>query len=99
MQSHNVAMLGTGLIGDFYTRTLHGQRNRDRVSIVYSRSKERAETFARDWDIQRSTTSVEEAIGDDDVDTIVVGLPNFLHEEVISLAADAGKAILCTKPL
>ena len=28
---HRVAMLGTGLIGDFYTMTLHGQRGRDRV--------------------------------------------------------------------
>jgi predicted dehydrogenase len=99
LQSHNVAMLGTGLIGDFYTRTLHGQRNRDRVSVVYSRSKERAEAFSETWEIPRFTTSLEEAVGDDDVDTVVVGLPNFLHEEVITLAADAGKAILCTKPL
>jgi hypothetical protein len=31
MQTHAVTMLGTGLIGDFYTMTLHGQRGRDRV--------------------------------------------------------------------
>ena len=36
--SHRVTMLGTGLIGLFYTRTLHGQRSRDRVDVVYSRS-------------------------------------------------------------
>jgi len=99
VQSHNVAMLGTGLIGDFYTRTLHRQRSRDRVSVVYSRSEERAKAFADQWDIPRSTTSLEAAINDDAVDTVVVGLPNFLHEEVISAAADAGKAVLCTKPL
>ena len=40
-----VAMLGTGLIGDFYTMTLHGQRSRDRVEVVYSRSVERGEAF------------------------------------------------------
>ena len=39
MKSHNVAMLGTGLIGDFYTMTLHSQRSRDRVGIVYSQSE------------------------------------------------------------
>ena len=38
-------MLATGLIGLFYTRTLHGQRNRDRVHVVYSRSEERATSF------------------------------------------------------
>ena len=41
-------MLGTGLIGLFYTRTLHGQRNRDRVHVVYSRSEERAQAFCAD---------------------------------------------------
>jgi hypothetical protein len=40
-------MLGTGLIGLFYTRTLHGQRNRDRVHVVYSRSEERATSFCK----------------------------------------------------
>ena len=92
-------MLGTGLIGDFYTMTLHSQRGRDRVAIAYSRSEERGQAFADRWDIPDHTTSVEEAINHDGVDTVVVGLPNFLHEEVISMAADAGKAILCTKPL
>ena len=99
MQSHSVAMLGTGLIGDFYTRTLHGQRGRDRVAIVYSRSEERGREFSERLDIPEFTTSIEEAINHPGVDTVVVGLPNFMHEEPIALAADAGKAVLCTKPL
>ncbi len=99
MKSHNVAMLGTGLIGDFYTMTLHGQRNRDRVAVVYSRSEERGEAFSQRWGIPSHTTSVEEAINHPDVDTVVVALPNFLHEEVISAIAESGKAVLCTKPL
>jgi len=99
MQSHSVAMLGTGLIGDFYTRTLHGQRGRDRVATVYSRSEERGKAFSERFHIPHYTTSIEEAINHPDVDTVVVGLPNFMHEEPISLAADAGKAVLCTKPL
>jgi predicted dehydrogenase len=99
MKYHNVAMLGTGLIGDFYTMTLHGRRNRDRVGIVYSRSEKRGKAFSERWEIPGYTTSLEEAIGHDEVDTVVVGLPNFLHEEAIAAAADAGKAVLCTKPL
>jgi predicted dehydrogenase len=46
--SHKIAMLGTGLIGMFYTMTLHGQRSRDRVHTVYSRSEERARAFAQE---------------------------------------------------
>ena len=44
-------MLGTGLIGDFYTMTLHGQRGADRVRVVYSRTEERGEAFSERWDI------------------------------------------------
>jgi predicted dehydrogenase len=62
VKGHRVTMLGTGLIGLFYTRTLHGQRNRDRVEVVYSRSRERAETFARENDVPSVTTDLEEAI-------------------------------------
>lgn len=99
MQSHTVAMLGTGLIGDFYTMTLHGQRGRDRVGIVYSRSEERGQAFRERWNIPASTTSMREAVNHPDVDVVVIGLPNHLHEEAVALCCEAGKAVLCTKPL
>ncbi len=99
MKSHNVTMLGTGLIGMFYTMTLHSQRGRDRVTMVYSRSEERARQFAKDWNIPRWTTDLKEAIEDADTDTVVIGLPNNRHVECTRLAAAAGKAVLCTKPL
>jgi predicted dehydrogenase len=99
VQQHQIAMLGTGLIGDFYSNALHAQRSRDRVRIVYSRSDERGRAFRERWDIPDSTTDMKAAIEHPDVDVVVVGVPNFLHEQAISLAAQAGKAVLCTKPL
>ena len=96
---HRLTMLGTGLIGDFYTMTLHGRRGRDRVDVVYSRSAERGAAFQQRWSIPHATTSMKEAIEHSATDTVVVGLPNDLHEEAVSLAAAAGKAVLCTKPL
>jgi predicted dehydrogenase len=98
-QSHSVTMLGTGLIGTFYTMTLHGQRNRDRVGVVYSRSQERADEFARTWGIPHGVADLREAIEHPETDTVVIGLPNVLHEEAVRIAAEAGKAILSTKPL
>ena len=98
-KTHKVTMLGTGLIGMFYTMTLHGQRSRDRVHVVYSRTEERAKDFAAEWDIPKSTTNLAEAINDPETDVVVIGLPNDLHEEAVAMAAEAGKAILCTKPL
>ena len=99
MQARSITMLGTGLIGDFYTMTLHGQRGRDAVRVVYSRSESRGQAFRDRWAIPESTTDLEAAIRHPETDVVVIGLPNFLHEEAISIAADAGKAILCTKPL
>jgi predicted dehydrogenase len=96
---HRICMLGTGLIGMFYTRTLHGHRGRDRVYVVYSRSAERAKKFAGEWKIPKHTTDLQVAIGDPDIDTVIVALPNHLHEEAVIAAAEAGKAVLCTKPL
>jgi predicted dehydrogenase len=92
-------MLGTGLIADFYAQTLHGQRGRDRIEVVYSRSDERGRAFADRWDIPSPTTSLEEAVADPGTDTVIIGLPNHLHEEAVRLCAETGKAVLCTKPL
>jgi predicted dehydrogenase len=96
---HKITMLGTGLIGMFYTMTLHGLRSRDQVHVVYSRSEERASKFADEWNIPKWTTDMDEAINDPETDVVVIGLPNNLHERAALAAAKAGKAILCTKPL
>jgi len=55
--------------------------------------------FATEFGIPRWSTSIEEAINDPATDTVVIGLPNFLHKQAALLAAKAGKAVLCTKPL
>ena len=99
MKSHKVTMLGTGLIGMFYTMTLHNQRGADRVHIAYSRREERATAFSEEWNIPHATTDLAEAINHPETDTVVIGLPNNLHLKAVELAAEAGKGILCTKPL
>ena len=98
-EGHKLTMLGTGLIGMFYTIALHRHRGIDRVQVVYSRTEERARTFAEEWDIPRWTTDLKTAIEDEETDGVVIGLPNDLHLEAATLAAQAGKAVLCTKPL
>lgn len=94
-----IALLGTGLIGRFYAQSLHGHRSRDRIHVVYSRRNDRAATFADEFGIPHATDNWQAAIESDDIDAVVIGLPNHLHLEVVLAAAAAGKAILCTKPL
>ena len=99
MRAHSITMLGTGLIGDFYTMTLHGQRGRDRVRVVYSRTEERGRAFSERWGIPEHTSDLQRAVNHPETDVVVIGLPNYLHEEAVAAAAEAGKAVLCTKPL
>ena len=94
-----VALLGTGLIGTFYTMSLIGMRSRDKVKVVYSRSAGRAAGFAGQYGIPEWTTDLYKAVNDPEIDVVVVGLPNNLHKEAVFAAVDAGKAVLCTKPL
>ena len=94
-----ISMLGTGLIGTFYTMALLGMRNKDQVMIVSASSEKSAKSFSAKWNIPRWTTSNEEAINDPETDLVVIGLPNHLHKEVVLMAAAAKKPVLCTKPL
>ncbi|MFN7036545.1 MAG: Gfo/Idh/MocA family protein [Bellilinea sp.] len=97
--SHKIAMLGTGLIGRFYTMSLLKYRGKEQVVVAYSRRAEQAQKFAAEFGIPRWTTDMAEAIRDPEVDAVVIGLPNYLHKQAALLAAEAGKAVLCTKPL
>ncbi|MCD6200261.1 MAG: Gfo/Idh/MocA family oxidoreductase [Bacteroidales bacterium] len=99
MKTFKLALLGTGFISDFYTGTIHGQRSGDRVHIVYSRTEAKASEFARKWEVPEWTTDIHKAVSHPDIDAVLVGLPNHRHLEAVKLAAEAGKAVLCTKPL
>ena len=98
-KSHKIAILGTGFISDFYTSTLHSQRALDRVHTVYSRSIKKGNIFKEKWGIENCTDDMNSAINNTEVDTILIGLPNHLHKDAVLAAAEAGKSILCTKPL
>ncbi|HUP82597.1 MAG TPA: Gfo/Idh/MocA family oxidoreductase [Candidatus Limnocylindria bacterium] len=99
MKQHQIAMLGAGFISDFYAMTLHAQRSRDQVRIVSSRDAARGQAFQERWGVPDSTTDMAAAVNHPDVDVVVIGLPNYVHGEAVELAAKAGKAVLCTKPL
>ena len=96
---HKITMLGSGFIGRFYTATLHGQRGADRVHHVYSRREETAKTLADEFDIPNWSTDMAAAINDPETDIVVIALLNNLHQQAAEMAAAAGKAVLCTKPL
>jgi D-xylose 1-dehydrogenase (NADP+, D-xylono-1,5-lactone-forming) len=66
---------------------------------VASRTVERAEEYAREWGIPRSYGSYEEVLEDSDVEAVYISLPNGPHVEWSVRALEAGKHVLCEKPL
>ena len=94
-----IAMLGSGFIGRFYADSILGQRSRDSIVSIYSRRKESAEKFARDYRCKHWTTEMEEAIAHPEVDLVCISLPNNLHEIAVLLCCKHKKAVMTTKPL
>ena len=72
---------------------------RNTMSAVASRDLSRAQAYAKEHNIPRAFGSYEEMLADPDIDVIYNPLPNGMHPEWTVKAAQAGKHILCEKPL
>jgi D-xylose 1-dehydrogenase (NADP+, D-xylono-1,5-lactone-forming) len=69
------------------------------VIAVASRVAARAETYAREYGIERAYGSYEALLEDTDVEAIYISLPNGMHIDWTMRALEAGKHVLCEKPL
>jgi len=66
---------------------------------VASRDRARAQEYARTWEIERAYGSYEELLAADDIHAVYVSLPNTLHCPWSIKALEAGKHVICEKPL
>lgn len=69
------------------------------IVAISSRDKKKAEDCAKALDIPNAYGSYDEVLRDPDVDAVIIPLPNGLHCEWTVKAAQAGKHVLCEKPL
>ncbi|MDX0508715.1 gfo/Idh/MocA family oxidoreductase [Sinorhizobium medicae] len=69
------------------------------VVSVMSSSAERGRAYAAENSIGRSVTSLDELVGDQDVDAVYISTTNELHHGQALAAIRAGKHVLCEKPL
>ena len=69
------------------------------VTAVASRDADRATAFAREVGVERVHASYDALLADPDVDAVYVPLANSLHARWSIRAAEAGKHVLCEKPL
>ena len=69
------------------------------VVAVASRDADRAEAYAQEHGIPRSHGGYEALLADESVDAVYVSLPNSMHVDWSVRALEAGKHVLCEKPL
>ena len=91
-------IIGPGRIAPRLVRALSKSRRGELVAVA-SRNAERAAAFASEHGIGRSFGSYEALLLDPDVDVVYVALPNHLHTQWTVRALEAGKHVLCEKPL
>jgi predicted dehydrogenase len=69
------------------------------LAAVGSRSRESAEAFGEKHGIPRRHGSYEDLVSDPDVEAVYIGTPHNLHHANTLMALEAGKHVLCEKPL
>ena len=90
-------LLGTAHINRAVIPPLRASK-RNQLVVVASRTLERGRAYAKEWNIPR-VTSYDALLADPEIDVIYNSLPNSLHAEWTIKAAQAGKHVLCEKPL
>lgn len=91
-----VGIIGTGWIAEKAAITLRGLKECEAYAIG-SRTKEKAEDFAKTWNIPKAYGSYSELIADPDVDLLYIGTPHSHHFDVTREALLAGKPCLVEK--
>lgn len=92
-------ILATGKIAHTFAETVAKMEEEECVAAVASRSLEKAQAFAQEFDIPLAFGSYEELAACGEVEAVYVAAPNLMHDELVRLALSYGKHVLCEKPL
>lgn len=86
---------------DINRKVIPGAHGSDKVDLVAvaSRDQARADAYARQWSIPRAYGSYEALLADPEIEAVYISLPNTLHCEWSIRSLEAGKHVLCEKPL
>ncbi len=94
----NWGLLSTARINNALIPPLRASK-RNKLVAVASRSQEKSDAYAKEKKIPRVHGSYEALLADPEIDVIYNPLPNHLHAEWTIKAVEAGKHVLCEKPL
>jgi D-xylose 1-dehydrogenase (NADP+, D-xylono-1,5-lactone-forming) len=91
-------ILSTADINRLTIPEAHASEKAELVAVA-SRDDARAAEYAEQWGIERSYGSYEALLADPEIEAVYISLPNTMHVEWSIRALEAGKHVLCEKPL
>lgn len=91
-------ILGTGYMATTLTRAIQGLRDGEVVAVA-SRSRDRADAFARRHGVPAALGRYEDLIDRDDLDVVFVATTNELHHPLTLACLERHTPVLCEKPL
>jgi predicted dehydrogenase len=98
MKRVKIGVISSGGIARCYIHSIKNILNTDIVACA-SPTKEHVKRFASYFDIKHYFTDYRNMLEIDGLDMVIIGAPNFLHAQMAIDAANAGKHVVCTKPL
>lgn len=96
MKTYKIGIIGCGHIARKMAATLGGMTGVKRYAVA-SRTLEKAEAFAREWQFEKAYASYEALADDPEVDLIYIATPHSHHFEQACLCIRKGKPVLCEK--
>lgn len=93
-----LALAGTGYISQIHARAAQKLPGVELVAVVNHQLKSMA-AFAKEFDIPRRYTAIEELLRDGDVDAVSINTPNYLHAPQAIAGLEAGVHVLVEKPM
>lgn len=100
-----IGLIGCGFMGRAHSNAYNRVSNffdleiEPVLQVACARNADSVAAFQKTWGYQDVETDWKKLIARDDVDAVDICVPNNLHAEIATAAAEAGKTILCEKPL
>jgi predicted dehydrogenase len=104
-QKLNIAMIGSGFIGKVHSNAFRQVGHffdlpyELHLSVICGRNRTKLDAAAAQWGWEEVETDWHALINRKDIDIVDIAVPNALHAPIAVAAAEAGKTVLCEKPL
>jgi xylose dehydrogenase (NAD/NADP) len=101
MPNTNPVKWGIISTADINRKVIPGAHASPKVDLVAvaSRDQARADAYAKQWEIPRAYASYEALLADPEIEAVYISLPNTMHCEWSIKSVEAGKHVLCEKPM